>query len=157
MLTQHSSVVQIILWNLEHLINFEVKGKKVFWHLILHSYLCNALWKFYIKIYPKHILKPNARDQSIQARKKLFCHVTVKNYLCKVSWKALTKIESRWRREIKEQATQLTLLYRGRIVRSSHRWCCIRKLFLKILQYCRKHLHWSLCQKSCRPLDLQLY
>ena len=38
-------------------------------------------------------------------------------------------------REIKEQATQLTLLYRGRTVRSSQQSCCIRKLFLKILQY----------------------
>ena len=60
----------------------------------------------------------------------------VKNYLCNVSWKFLIKIESTWRRKIKEQATHLTLLYRGRTVRSSHRrWCCIRKLFLKILQY----------------------
>ena len=107
------------------------RGKKSFdiWYYIV------TLWKFYIKIYPKHILKPNARDQSIQARKKLFCHVIVKNYLCNVSWKFLIKIESTWRREIKEQAPQLTLLYRGRTVRSSHRRCCIRKLFLKILQY----------------------
>ena len=37
--------------------------------------------------------------------------------------------------EIKEQAPQLTLLYGGRTVRSSRRRCCIRKLFLKILQY----------------------
>ena len=36
---------------------------------------------------------------------------------------------------MKEQAPQLTLLYRSRTVRSSHRRCCIRKLFLKILQY----------------------
>ena len=65
-----------------------------------------------------------------------FCHVIIKNYLCNVSWKFLIKIESTWRRKIKEQATHLTLLYRGRTVRSSHRrWCCIRKLFLKILQY----------------------
>ena len=31
--------------------------------------------------------------------------------------------------------TQLTLLYRGRTARCSHRRCCIRKLFLKTLQY----------------------
>ena len=31
--------------------------------------------------------------------------------------------------------TQLTLLYLGRTARSSYRGCCIRKLFLKILQY----------------------
>ena len=88
-----------------------------------------------INVFPKHILKLKARDQSIQARKKLFCHVIVKNYLCNVSWKFLIKIESTWRREIKEQAIQLTLRYRGRTVRSSHRRCCIRKLLLKILQY----------------------
>ena len=91
--TQHSSVFQIIPWNWKQLTNCKVQGKKVFWHVILHSYLCNALFKF------------------------------------------LIKIESTRRREIKKQAPQLTLLYRGRTVRSSHRRCCIRKLFLKILQY----------------------
>ena len=86
-------------------------------------------------VFPKHILKSKARDHSNQTSKKLFCHVIIKNYLSNVSWKFLIKIESTWRREIKEQAPQLTLLYRGRTVRSSHRRCCIRKLFLKILQY----------------------
>ena len=33
-------------------------------------------------VFPKYILKPKARDKSIQERKKLYCHVTVKNYLC---------------------------------------------------------------------------
>ena len=88
-----------------------------------------------INVFPKHILKLKARDQSIQAMKKLFCHIIVNNYLCNVSWKILIKIESTWRREIKEQTPQLTLLYCGRTVRSSHRRCCIRKLFLKTLQY----------------------
>ena len=36
---------------------------------------------------------------------------------------------------MKEQAPHLSLLYCGRTVRRSHRRCCIRKLFLKILQY----------------------
>ena len=76
-----------------------------------------------------------ARNKSVQARKKLFCHVIVKNYLCNVLCKFLIKIESTWRREIKEQASHLTLLYCGRTVRSSHRRCSIKKLFLKILQY----------------------
>ena len=67
--------------------------------------------------------------------KKLYCHLTVNNYLCNVLRKFLIKIESTCGREIKEQAPQLTLLYCGRTVRSSHRRCCIRKLFLKILQY----------------------
>ena len=88
-----------------------------------------------INVFPKHILKSNACDQSIQARKKLLYDVIVKNYLCNVSWKFLIKIESTWRRKIKEQALQLILLYRGNTVRSSQRRCCIRKLFLKISQY----------------------
>ena len=88
-----------------------------------------------INVFPKHILKSKAFDQSVQARKKLFCHVIVKNYLCNISWKFLIKIESTWRCEIKEQSPQLTLLYHGRTVRSSHWSYCIRKLFLKTLQY----------------------
>ena len=47
--------------------------------------------------------------------------------------KVLIKIESTLRCEIKEQAPQM--LYRGRTVRSSHRRCGIRKLFLNILQH----------------------
>ena len=89
-----------------------------------------------INVFPKHILKSKARDQSIQVTKKLFSHSrNSKNYLCNVLRKFLIKIGSTWRREIKEQAGQLTLLYRGRTVRSSHLRCSIRKLFLKILQY----------------------
>ena len=80
-----------------------------------------------IDVFPK-------RDQSIQARKKFFCHVIVKNYLCNDSWKFLIKIEITCRCEIKDQLLQLTLLYRGRTVRSSHQSFCIRKLFLNILQ-----------------------
>ena len=66
-----------------------------------------------INVFPKHILKSKARDQSIQARKKLFCHVILKNNLCNVSSKFLIKIESTWWREIKEQTSQLTFLYHG--------------------------------------------
>ena len=73
--------------------------------------------------------------KSVHARKKMFCHVSVKNYLCNVLWKFLIKIESMWGHEIKEQAPQFTLMYCGRTVRSSHQSSCIRKLFLKILQY----------------------
>ena len=39
-----------------------------------------------------------------------------------------------WRCKIKEQAPQVTLLYFGMTIRSSHLRCCIRKQFLKILQ-----------------------
>ena len=88
-----------------------------------------------INVFPKHVLKSKARGQSIQARKNLFCHVIIKNYFRNVSWKILIKIESTWRRNIKEQATQLILLYRGSTVRGSHRRFGIRKLFLKVLQY----------------------
>ena len=83
----------------------------------------------------QNILKLKARDQSIQARKKLFCHVIVNNHLCNISCEFLIKIESTWRREIKEQTPQLTLLYYGRTARNSHRRCSIRKLLLNILQY----------------------
>ena len=146
MLTRHSSVFQIIPWNWEHLINRKVQGKKVFWHVILHYFSCYYIATLCvsflskseaINVFPKHILKSKARDQSIQARKKLFCHVIVKNYLGNVSRKFLIKIESTWRYEIKEQAPQLILLYRGRTVRGSHRRCSI-KLFLKTLQYPQK-------------------
>ena len=55
-------------------------------------------------------------------------------------------------------APQQTLLYRGRTVRSSHRRCFIRKLFLKTLQYPQeKHLCWSLFLKmlqTFRPATL---
>ena len=61
-------------------------------------------------VFPKHILKSKARDQSVQARKKLFCHVILKNYLRNVLCKCLINIESRWRCEIREQRPQLTLL-----------------------------------------------
>ena len=83
-------------------------------------------------IFPKHILKSKAHDKSIQARKKLFCHVIVKNYLCNIFCKFFLKIESTWRRETKEQAPQLTLLYCGRTVGSIHRWCSIKKMSFKL-------------------------
>ena len=82
-----------------------------------------------INTFSKHILKWT------QARKKLICHVIVKNYFSNISWKFLIKIESTWRHKIKKQTPQLPLLCHGRTVRSSHQRCCIRKLFLKILQY----------------------
>ena len=53
------------------------------------------------------------------------------NFLCKF----LTKIEKTLRREIKEQTPHLTLLCCVRTVRSSHRRCFIKNLFLKIMQY----------------------
>ena len=142
MRTWHFSIFQIIPWNWKQLTNSKVQGKKVFWHVILLSYLCNILHKFSIKIvffqkqtvFPKQILKLKALDQSIPARKKLFCHMIVKNYLHNVLCKFLIKIENTWRK-IKERTPQLTLLHHGGTVRSSHWRCSIRKLFLKIMQY----------------------
>ena len=94
----------------------------VFWHIILHSYFATLCVSFSSKskasnVFPKNILKSKAHDKSIQARKKIFCHLIVKTYLCNVLRKVLIKIESTWRREIKEQAPQLTLLFCGRTVK----------------------------------------
>ena len=131
----------------------ECRGRKPFdtWYYIV---TCAALYVSFpskskaINIFPKHIMKSKARDQSIQVTNKLFCLVIVNKYLCNVLWKFLVKIESTWRREIKEQAPQLTLLYRGRTAKSSHLWCCIRKLFLKFCSIHMKHLCWSLFLKK---------
>ena len=79
----------------------------------------------------QNILKSKACDKSIQVRTKLFCHMIIKNYLCNVLCKCLIKFESMWRYEIKEQTRQMTLLYYGWTVRSSHRMFSIKKLFLK--------------------------
>ena len=38
------------IWNWKHLTNSKVEGKYVFWHVILISYLCNTLCKFFIEI-----------------------------------------------------------------------------------------------------------
>ena len=82
----------------------------------------------------------------------------VKNYLCNVLCKFLIKIESTWRRGIKEQTPQLTLLYCGRTFRSSHRRCSIKEAVLKIFAIST----WNTCvgvsfKKSCRSEGLQLY
>ena len=42
-------------------------------------------------VFPKHILKSEARDQSTQARKKLFSHMIVNNYLCNILCKFFRK------------------------------------------------------------------
>ena len=56
-----------------------------------------------INVFPKHILKLKALDQSIQARKKLFCHVIVKNYLFNVSRKFLSKSKARGGTKLKNR------------------------------------------------------
>ena len=95
-----------------------------------------------IDVFPKHILKSKACNQSIQARKKLLCQVIAKNHLRNVSWKFLIELESMWGHKIKDQAPQLTLFYCSRTVRSNHQRFCIRKLFQKILQYSKETPVW---------------
>ena len=107
MLTRHSFVFQIIPWNWKHLTNHKVQGKKVFWHVILHSYLCNTLCKFFIKIEGKCFSKTfseiegtwpiNSRKEEIvlsSDSKELFVQRFVKVF--DQNWNT-------WRREIKEQ------------------------------------------------------
>ena len=131
----------------------------VFWHVILDNYLCNALCKFFAKIesnwcFSKTYSEIESTWSIKSSKEEIVWPRDGKNYSNNVSWKFLIKIESTWRREVKEQTPRLTLLYHGRTVRSSHRRCCIRKLFLKI---CNIHLCWSLCLKALqtfRPATL---
>ena len=102
--------------------------------------ICNAFCKFFYQNWKQLMFFQkifwNQKHVTNQFKQeKLFCHVIVKNYLCNTSWKFLIKIQSTWRHEIKEQSPQLILLYHSRTVRSSHWSYCIRKLFLKTLQY----------------------
>ena len=78
------------------------------------------------------------------ARKKLFCHVIVKNDLCNVSCEFF--YQNRKQVEAWNQRTNTTadFTYCGTTVRSSHRRCSIKKLFLKFHNIHRKHLRWSL-------------
>ena len=137
-------------------------GKKVFWQMILHSYLCNTLLRFSskskaINVFPKHSeIKSMWPIKS--SKEKIVLSCDSKNYLSNVWWKFLIKIQSMWRCKIKEQTCQLTSLYRGTTVRSSHQKCCIRKQLLKILQDPQETpVLESIFLKNWRPLDLQLY
>ena len=78
--------------------------------------------------------KSKARDQLIQARKTLFCHVIVNKHL----------IKRTWRRKIKEQTSQLALLYCGRTVRSRYRRCSNWVFFFfKLKVYMPQHRCYS--------------
>ena len=133
MLTRHSSVFQIIPWNWKHLTKRKVRGKRVFWHVILHSYLCNALYKFFIKIKSNCFSKTYSeieRTWPINSSKE---NIVLSRDSKELFVQRIAKVsESTWIREIKEQAPQVTLMYRGRTIRSSHQRCCIKKLFSKI-------------------------
>ena len=81
-----------------------------------------------INVFPKHILKSKARDQSNQARKKLICHVITKNHLSNVLWS----------KSKPEVLCKKTILKNFAVSTGN---TCVGKYFKKI----------------CRPLDLQLY
>ena len=139
LLTQHSFVFQIMSWNWKHLTYCKVQVKKVFWHLILHSYLCNALCTFFTKIESNLCFSKTYSEidctWSINSSKKLFFQMILYNYLYNSLCKFFIKIKSMWRHEIKEQTPKLTLLYYSRTVRSSYWRFSVKKLLLKILQY----------------------
>ena len=162
MLTRRSSVFQIIpeirnTWSIGN--SFDT------WHYaVIWAPLCVSFWSKSkeTNVFPKHILKSKAHDQStqawnymIQASKKLFCHVIGNNYLRKVLRKFLINIESTWRREIKEQTPELTLLHFGRTVRSSHRRCFREKSALKNFTMSSGNTFVGVSfYKSCRPATL---
>ena len=116
-----SSIFQIIFWNWKVLINCIIQATKVFWHLILHSYLCNVLYKFSSKLKATDILSKIYSEIEIRwsiktSKEKLSCYMIVKNYLCNILCKFLIKVESTWRCEIKEQTPLLTLLHFARTI-----------------------------------------
>ena len=139
MLTRHSSVFQVIPWNWECLVNRKVQGKKACWHVILNSYLRNALSKFFYKnrkdlmlfeniFWNRSTWPINSSKEEILLRdsKELFVQRFVKVF--DQNWKQVEPQNLR-------TGTQLNLLHRGETVRSSHWKCRIRKPFLNILQY----------------------
>ena len=119
MLTQHSSAFQIMSRNWSTAKCRRRKSSDTRDYIVISAtlFVNFSLKSKATNVFPKYILKSKACDKSIQARKFLI------------------KFESTWRREIKEQALQLTLLYRGRTVRSSHRRFCIKKAVLKAVLY----------------------
>ena len=77
------------------------------------------------------------------------------------SWLYSTMVElseaATWAIVQESYSPQLTLLYRGRTFRSSHRRYCVRKLLLKFCNIHRKHLCCSLFLKTLqtfRPATL---
>ena len=127
LLKRYSSVFQIISWNWKHLINRKMQAKKVFWHVVIYATLCVCFSSKSkaANVFPKNILKSKHVINQFKQWRNCFCRVIavviVKNYLCNVLCKFSIKIESMWRRKIKEQTPLLTLPYCARTVRSSNR------------------------------------
>ena len=77
LLTRHSSVSKSYPETESLESTSKCRGKKVFSHVILHSFLCNNLCTFFIKIenhffFPKQILKSKARVNQFNQGKKCF-------------------------------------------------------------------------------------
>ena len=142
---------QIIPWYWKHLTNCKVQGKKFFWHMILHSYLCHTLCNFLIKIKSNSCFSKTyseiERMWSINSSKEIVLSRDSKELFVQRFMKVFGQ---NWKHvhKIKEQPPQLNLLYRDRTVKSKHWRSCKRKLFLKICNIHRKHLCWSLFQKK---------
>ena len=125
------------------------RGRKSFdtWYYIV---TCATLYVSFsskskaINVFPKHIVKSKARYQSNQARKKLFEQPFVKVF-----------DQNRKHLQVRNQGIGTPAVVACKTVRSSHRRCCIRKLFLKILQYPRET---ALLESIFKTFaDLQLY
>ena len=100
----------------------QMQSNKVFWHVILRSYLCNTLCKFLFKIESTWLINSNKQEVVLSHDSK---ELLVQCIEC------LIKMKSTWRHGIKEQTPQLTLLYFARTFGSSHWRCSINKPVLK--------------------------
>ena len=146
------SVFQTIPWNWKHLTNRKVQRKKIFWHVILHSKCATLCVSFsskskVIKCFSKTYSEIKSTWSINSSKEELVLSRDSKELFVQRFMKVLIKIENMWRREIKEQAPEVTLQYCGKTIRSSHWGCCTRKLFLKFCNTHRKHLCLSLFLK----------
>ena len=97
LITRHSKVLQIMSWNWPTAKCRRRKFCDTSYYIICAKLRVSFSSKLKAtNVFPKHILKLKARDQSIQPRKKLFCHVILKSYSRNVSCKFLIKIEGTW-------------------------------------------------------------
>ena len=95
--------------------------------MIVKNYLCDVLFKFH---WVKSVQKQSF-FWSVFSRTRTEYGSEKTPYLDTFHAVFLIKTESTWRCKIKEQTPQLTLLYCGRTVRSSHQRCSIKKVVLK--------------------------
>ena len=85
-------------WNWKHLINRQVQWKKVFWQMILHSYLCNTLLRVSSKSKAINVFPKYSEIESTwpikSSKEQIVLSCDSKNYLSNVWWKFLIKLES---------------------------------------------------------------